>query len=1493
MSDLEQTPSLCEQVRDAMSEVLDGSAAEALHEHVSGCDTCRDARHDAEQALTLVKRVVDEAAADYVHSDDFEARLEAQLTPAEPGVHGSESEAAANGEAEADPESDATSEPELSEPELSEPELAEPELSEPELSEPELSDSGSQQQPAGATEPGLPPVGAAVTAPHDRDSERELTVSAGGPRGSLRWLRRPRNTVITGVVAAALAAAAVALLFQPEALKQHDAVAEAWHGKVLKVVRAAGGEGGLEVCEVTDDEPRCALAQDGQSVPAGATLKTDGRTRAYLELNDGSRVVLDRATELRLDGERGRRARLGQGALVVEVKRGESKSGTVLASGEASKPAAPAKIDLPQGRVEILGTKLALRSDSRSSAVDVARGTVKLFDDQDRAVTVRSGEEGRLFAGVPPYATAAPRLAEALAWSEQDDGGEEIVVRGLGELRAQKPGEREERKGAVTLTSHQVKVRIVDGFARTEIDEVFSNNTDEVLEGIYRFPLPPDAQIERLAMEVDGKMEEGAFVGRERAAKIWRGAIINANRQARRPREEIIWVPGPWKDPALLEWQRGGRFELRIFPIPKKGSRRVVLSYTQAVAPTGATRRYVYPLPHDPSGSLRVGEFGLDVEVRGHDVASGVSSHGYALETRQTGGNLHKLTMTARDFVPSGDLVVEYALANADKEMSAWAYQPVSADGGDSNGNQEAKPAPKSAAKSANEDAKADAARFDDRDPYLALALRPKLPRWSEERQRAYVLVLDASRSMFGERFRRASALAGRVVQELDRLDRFTVLACDTTCRPMPGGLQIPSDSAATQVNSFLAGIAPEGGSDITAAIRDAGAVASSAPDRDLRVVYIGDGTPTVGPIRPRYIADAVGSAVSRGRGTVTAVAIGADSDLDALGALARGGGGVMIPYVPGRRTGEAAFAILGASYGMGLSDVSVELPAGVERLTPAAPDTMAAGSETLMFARMTQPEVSGDVVLRGTVGDRPFEQRYPLNVRATSDDGNAFVPRLFAASRIAELERESTAEARGQAVTLSGAFNVASRHTSLLVLESPAMFRAFGLDNKRSVPVWTGERDTDKSEADAQGLDDEPGYGSSSFGGEKSKKGERRFGRTGVGFGGGGLAPRPAPTSLPRKDAAPAPAPGAPMAVDENFSAPPPPPPPSSSKLPSSRCSPGDPLCSMEKHNWDPPPPRRRPPPRQRMIPMRRVFERHGTVDTNTTVPRKASSELVRKAELAVRENDNRRALVKDLYVLYALAGEIDRAAELAERWSSKEALDPQALTARADTAARQGKRAEAIRVLGSVVDVRPGDVASQKRLARLHRWAGAPALGCRHAIAIAQLQPDDAELLAESVHCGRQTGESLMVDAMLAAASDKTRDAAKARLKGIDDDERLRGELRLNAEWSGDADVDLGIVHPDGHRVSWLGAPTRELISATNVTSRSQEGLALMGSGAGEYALEVVRGEGEGRVSGDVTVRAAGGFRKIPFTLEAGQQRVSLGIARIQFRSRLVRAW
>ena len=225
-------------------------------------------------------------------------------------------------------------------------------------------------------------------------------------------------------------------------------------------------------------------------------------------------------------------------------------------------------------------------------------------------------------------------------------------------------------------------------------------------------------------------------------------------------------------------------------------------------------------------------------------------------------------------------------------------------------------------------------------------------------------------------------------------------------------------------------------------------------------MIYVGDGMPTVGPIRPAWISRAVERALPPERGSVTAVAIGADSDLDTLSALARGGGGVVLPYVPGQTTAEATYAVLGASYGNTLRDVRVELPDGLSEVAPKQLDTMPAGGESLLVARLSKPEVSGTVVLRGKLGKQPFEQRYPVRIVPSAAKGNAFVPRLYAATRIADLEREPNADAKKRAVELSQAFNVASRHTSLLVLESAAMFKAFGLDNTRRAPEWSGEDD-------------------------------------------------------------------------------------------------------------------------------------------------------------------------------------------------------------------------------------------------------------------------------------------------------------------------------------------------------------------------------------------------------------------------------------------------
>jgi hypothetical protein len=938
------------------------------------------------------------------------------------------------------------------------------------------------------------PVVSYVTPPAGGDASRPLSERGSGssanPSGSVlaspplviqpiaaktapRPARAPflerRKALLAGAVGAIAVAASAALLLEDRFGADQGTAAEAagpWSGKVVQVTRAsADKEGGLEACS---DKRGCWTIAQGAAIEAGWKVKTDARTRAYLELADGSQLAIDRGTEIELPKTQDRTARLAFGNIVADVAKVER--------------APAAHILLPNGDIEVLGTKLSVSADADRATVEVVRGWVKVHDETGRIVEVRAGEEASLVRGAEPTVASATSLSDVMEWSDRTP--EEVdapVLRGLGELRAKKPGETKERNGAVVLSKHDVKVRVVDVVARTEVDETFTNTTDEELEGIFRFPLPPGAQIERLALEVDGKLLDGAFVDRERGAAIWRGVIQNAAPKAPKPREEIVWVPGPWRDPALLEWQRGGRFELKIFPIPKRGSRRVVLTYTQTVDQAAGVRRFTYPLAHDQSGTTKIDSFNVDLQVLGHDKAFGVKTRGYELTAAGSNGDAERKTMQATAFVPAGDLTVEYALPDRDREITAWGYkmepaQAVAAPGAP------AKPNVPASAQTAEQKAAVEAANAlsQDASPYVAISLRPKLPRWQEAKGRVHALVVDTSRSMIGERYARATRLASSLVKEMDRRDSFVLLACDTTCRPMGGAPgarpspvtpSAPGAQGAGEVERFLGGIEPDGGSDLVASVSAARAAVGSLGDKELRIVYLGDGTPTVGPTRAAHIESAVKSLLPGGEGGVIAVALGSDADTTSLAAMARGGGGVMVPYVPGQKVSSAALDVLAAAYGVVLRDAEVELPPGFSQVTPARLDPIRAGGETFVLARMSGDAVKGTVKVRGKVAGERFEQTFPLEVSATTSAGNAFVPRMFAAAKIAELERTGGDDAvKPTIVELSRRFAVASRFTSLLVLESEAMFDAFGLKRDSLVSSFTGEQRAESQSANVDG---------------------------------------------------------------------------------------------------------------------------------------------------------------------------------------------------------------------------------------------------------------------------------------------------------------------------------------------------------------------------------------------------------------------------------------
>ena len=1366
----------CGRITDEMASVLDGSAPPDLLEHVADCDTCRDARHDAERAELLMT----EAGNDF----QLPPGLTQRLLPTPPVT-----------------------------------------------------------VPAPVVVPDLPSPQAAASPP--------TPPSPSPPAPSPSPLKSIAQRWAIPVLAAAAAAAVLFGHARKSGTSADDPELSGppWRGKVGKLLTQSGK---LEVCAPSGNP--CQDAREGDEVPAGSLIRTDRRTLAELRLSDGSALSLDRDTTLRLS-TRGRGGELVKGGLVADVEHRENWG---------------ARFEFKGGHLDVLGTKFSLRADDESAAVQVARGEVRLSDGRGHDAVVLAGEEGRVYPGSPPTTGAVASLGEGMGWSEaiapEPDEEPEARPRALGELKAQKPGEKAERAGAVRLESHTVRVKIAGTVARTEVEEVFSNQTDDVLEGIFRFPLPPDAKIERLALEVDGKLEEGAFVDRERAAAIWRGAIVNAAPQLRQEiKDEIVWVPGPWRDPALLEWQRGGRFELRIFPIPRRGSRRVVLAYSQLVKQSASLRHYSYPLGFDPSGNSTPLDFSIDVQVRGNDPAFRVRAPGWDVIRDKADGAEH-LRFDAKSFVSSGDFGVDYALPDRSSEVSAWAY-------GAGSGEQ---------------------AR-----PYVALSLRPRLPKQLERGAgRAVALVVDASRSVFGENYRRATSLATRLARELEPNDRVTVLACDNTCRELPGELRAPGAQAARDVRRFLEHETPEGASDITFAVGRGFAALGNA-GRAPHVIYIGDGTATAGPTRPATIERAVRAALPSG-GRVTSLGIGPESDADSLFALARGGGGSALPYVPGQPLSDAALSALSAVYGAALSDVRLELPEGISQVTPARLDPIVAGSELIVTGRLDDAHLKGDAVLRGTINGHPFEQRYPLDVSASDSSGNAFVPRLFAAGRIADLERDGSDSAKREAIALSTEHSVASRYTSLLVLESEAMYKAFGLDNARKTPEYTADLEAEGSSASGElALSDDESRAKAKDEAPLALNGpgDKRMRLDDLAARGPGAAPKAASGrggglsgigAADNFDAPSAPRPAAAPAKKPSFA---PPPAPTSAPAPEpelERAEAGKRRITVIEESGAVLLPRPQPRPRT-MIPMRRIWERKGEVLTDRFVPKAASGSALTDAERELSRDDSRRQSLKKVFALSSAAGDLAEAARLAERWLEKEPLDPEAITALADVEARRGHRDAAIRMLGSVLDVRPGDTASHKRLARLERWAGHTELGCRHSIAIAEGKSQDLALVADAVRCARSIGMSEVAEALLDAAAAADRAGIEQRLsQPASDDALLSGDLRLEASWSGGPDLDLSLLDTDGHRVSWLGAGTRSVISARDATSTTREGLALRGAAPGEYVIEITRGGGTGGATGELVVTVAGNVRRIPFSFDGDRKAVAL--LRVTMQPRLV---
>jgi tetratricopeptide (TPR) repeat protein len=146
-----------------------------------------------------------------------------------------------------------------------------------------------------------------------------------------------------------------------------------------------------------------------------------------------------------------------------------------------------------------------------------------------------------------------------------------------------------------TLQIHKlvISVQVTGNIATTTFDITFYNSLDKQLEGEFDFPLADGQSISRYALEVGDKLREGVVVEKAKA----RVAFENTERRK--------------IDPGLVEKTKGNNFRTRIYPIPARGYKRVVIGIEQALQLTDGALVYELPLYTD----YKLGQFSIDAAV--------------------------------------------------------------------------------------------------------------------------------------------------------------------------------------------------------------------------------------------------------------------------------------------------------------------------------------------------------------------------------------------------------------------------------------------------------------------------------------------------------------------------------------------------------------------------------------------------------------------------------------------------------------------------------------------------------------------------------------------------------------------------------------------------------------------------------------------------------------------------------------------------------------
>ena len=554
--------------------------------------------------------------------------------------------------------------------------------------------------------------------------------------------------------------------------------------------------------------------------------------------------------------------------------------------------------------------------------------------------------------------------------------------------------------GVLETKEHDVRVVVNNGIAVTEVEQVFVNKEDRIVEALYVFPVPKSASVANFSMWINGKEMIGEVVEKERAREIY-----NSYKQVKR-------------DPGLLEQVNYKRFEMRIFPIPARGEQRVKVTYYQELEVDHDWATYVYPLAtladNQRVDERTTGRFSFSLEAKSEVPITAMESpsHGDDFVIAQHSDAYSQASLEVDGGDLGRDVVVSYQLQRPQSGIDLITSKEAGDDG------------------------------------YFMMAITAGQELEQQEKGMDYVFVLDVSGSM---------ALDGKLgtsrrsiesfIEALGPEDRLEVMTFNLQPNLLFKELK-PADEAAHSVaKEFLQSQQARGGTILRPALQTAYKYRDA--DRQLNVVLLSDGITEAGEHRELLQLIADRPAGSR----VFSIGVGNEVNKPLLEQIARESGGLAAFLSPGDDFQRQAQAFRRKLTRPAMSQLNLQF-AGVDvyDVEPQELPDLYHGSPVRVFGRYRDGgnlKVSMNAEVFGKPVDESFDATLP-----EVDDANPEIERTWASHRVERLMNDerrsgSPGSLRNQIVELCEGYSIVSEYASFIVLENDAEYQRWSIERK------------------------------------------------------------------------------------------------------------------------------------------------------------------------------------------------------------------------------------------------------------------------------------------------------------------------------------------------------------------------------------------------------------------------------------------------------------